>query len=108
VGVFCRLRDDGGERDPPEHRGGEQIQGGRQTRAPHRTQGHDILSTHLHNAQFRNNLIASPVFTFLFTCDNVDHKQEVRFLLYLLCTRSNCHLTIITPVNWTKIKQVLL
>jgi len=44
----------------------------------------------------------------LCTCDNVYHKQEVRFLLYLLCTRSNCHLIIITPVNWTKIKQVLL
>ena len=42
------------------------------------------------------------------SCDKAYYKQEKCFLLYLNCTRSNSHLTIITLVNKITINHVLL
>ena len=40
----------------------------------------------------------------LCSCDNVYHKQDVRFFVF---TRSDCHLTI-SLIHWNKMNHVLL
>ena len=72
----------------------------------HKVTTYSLPTSTIHSSATIQSLPHSVLF--FCTCDKVYHKWEVRFLLYLLWTRSNCHLTIITPVNWIKIKQVLL